>query len=212
MIKHTKKDLQFIAHVKRLCKLHNITCELRPTKYVKYSTNIKCSGWFDLDGKKLIVAMNRPDSIAILAHEYCHLTQWLDEHPLWDVSGDSLNLIDAWLEGNSEVEDIQYHLGIARDLELDNEKRTAVVIENWGLSVDLDEYIQKANAYVLFYNYMFYTRKWSTVKNSPYKNKYILKHMSKNFDMIYNQLSFKDFVVYVNARIGIDIPPHSYCA
>ena len=209
MIKHTKKDLKFIAHVKEVCKLHNIYCDLRPTKTVRYSPGIRCSGWFDSVGRKLVVAMNDPGSLGVLAHEYCHLTQWLDEHPLWDQAGESLWIIDEWLADKSDTEDIGYHLGIARDLELDNEKRTAVIIEHWGLSIDLDDYIQKANAYVLFYNYMFYIRRWSASGNSPYRNKYILKHMSRNFDMCYDHLTHDNFKVFLNARIGIKIPSQS---
>ena len=45
--------------------------------------NVRCSGWFDEENKELVVAINRPDWIEILAHEYSHLTQWVEQIKVW---------------------------------------------------------------------------------------------------------------------------------
>ena len=45
----------------------------------------------------------------------------------------------------------------------------------------LDEYIQKSNAYILFYWAMFKTRKWYTPKKRPYELKELWSKMPKHW-------------------------------
>lgn len=196
----TEKEKEFIKFVKAECKKHKVKCDLRKTKYVKLSGSIKCSGWFDSEKRELVCSMNRPDSIEILVHEYCHLTQWVDKFPLWDVSTDSMGVIDRWLDGDVVV-DIDKHIANARDLELDNEKRSVELMLKWGLNVDTNQYTKKANAYVLFYNHMLKTRKWSKPENSPYKNQNVLDMMSDKFDMNYDVMDSEIQKVFVNENI-----------
>lgn len=189
--KLTKRDLSFIQFVKRECRKYGIKCDLRATKYVKFG-NIRCSGWFDSEGRQLVVAFNRPDALSILAHEYAHLTQWQDsiagKFPLWDKSATSLIKVDDWLSG-VRVRNIQRHLAIARDLELDNEKRTVKLIQKFKLNIDIRLYIQKANAYAHFYNWLWHSRRWSRPGNAAYENDIILNVMSSKFNMKYTQMS-----------------------
>jgi hypothetical protein len=63
------------------------------------------------------------------------------------------------------------------------------MFKKWDLPVDTALYTKKANAYVLFYNYMKISRKWSNPDNVPYRNKNILEAMSDKFDMDYENLS-----------------------
>ena len=190
MIKRTQKELGFIQFVKAECKKYGVKCSLRNTKYVKMDGNVKCSGWFDEEEPALVVAMNRPDWIEILAHEYCHLTQWVEQVPIWKKAEVSLGKVWEWLDGKNH-RNIQTHIGVARDLELDNEKRAVKIIKKFDLKVDLEHYVKKANAYVQFYNWMLVTRKWSKPNNSPYKNKNLVAAMSNKFNMKYNSLSPK---------------------
>ena len=190
MIKRTDKEERFVRWVKKQCRKHGVKCKLKNVSYLRLSGSIRCSGYFDdaaSDSPTLVVAMNRPDWIEILVHEYCHLTQWIDQKSIWTKAGDSLPHVDEWLSG-VEVPDIDYHLGIARDLELDNEKRSVALIRKWGLNVNVDRYIQKANAYIQFYNYLGKTRRWSRPDNSPYGNETVLKAMPTNFRMNYKKM------------------------
>jgi hypothetical protein len=186
----TKKELAFIEYVKEECKKYGVKCKLRPVKYVKMDGNVKCSGWFDEEVPELVVAMNRPDWIEILAHEYGHLTQWRENAPIWKEAVKSLPKVWGWLDGEN-VRNIQKHIGVSRDLELDNEKRAVKIIKKFELKVDLEHYVKKANAYVQFYNWMLITRKWSKPKNSPYKNKNLVEAMSSKFNMRYDTLTPK---------------------
>ena len=189
-MKYTKKELAFINHVKKICKIYGVRCSLRNTKFVKMTGNVRCSGWFDEEVPELVVAMNRPDWIEILAHEYSHLTQYVEQIPVWKQAEVSLGKVWEWLDGKS-CRNIDKHIAVARDLELDNEKRSVNVIKTFELDVDIDNYIRKANAYVQFYNWMRITRKWSKPNNSPYSNPNIKAAMSTKFNMKYDELSPK---------------------
>lgn len=186
-MKLSVKDLEFIAHVKQECKRVGVKCILRPAKSIKLEGSSRCSGYFDSENKELVVAMKQKNSLAILVHEYGHLTQWLDKIEIWDRADISLPKMTDWLEGK-KIHNIQKHLSVVRDLELDNEKRSVKIIKKWGLSINTEEYTRKANAYVHFYNYLYYSRKWCKPSNTPYNNKKIISLMSSRFNMRYDIL------------------------
>jgi len=185
-----KNEKDFIEYVKTECKANGIKVDLRKRKYLVLSGNIKCSGYFDSEGKQLVVAVGREDWLPILVHEFGHFTQWMDNCKEWRDCGTSLDDIDAWL-GGEEVKNIKKSLARSRDLELDNEKRSVAIIKAWNLPIDIKVYTQKANAYVQLYNWMYFTRRWCTPKNSPYKNKAIYENMPTTFNMNYKVMGEK---------------------
>jgi hypothetical protein len=192
---------EFIKHVKQECKKHNIKCVLKNTKTVKLTDdNDRCSGYFDEES--LVVAMNRPDALQILVHEYCHLTQWVEQCDIWitSVKNESHDKLYRWLAGE-EVKGIEKAISICRDLELDNEKRAVKMIKYFNLPIDIDIYIKKANAYVQYYNYLLISRKWCSPKNSPYKNDRLVEAMSSKFNMNYNKLTKKLLKAFTEENI-----------
>jgi hypothetical protein len=186
---NTKK---FLKHVKRMCKEHNITLDLRRATKVTLSEQVKCSGYFCDDTRVLAVAMKHEDALGLLVHEFCHLTQWLDhldgKFRRWKTAGHALGKIDNWLAGEP-VTNIKRAITYARDLELDNEMRAVAMIKEWDLPIDIADYTRKANAYVLFYNWLHKTRRWSVPPNTPYSNPAVLGVMSNKFNMKYTTLS-----------------------
>jgi len=200
MIKRTAKETRFVKYVRKQCKLYGIKCDLRNTKYLKLSGNIQCSGYFDEQTKVLAVAMNRADWIEILAHEYCHLTQWVEGCKEWKNGTTGVDKVDQWLSGKA-IRNIKKWLAYSRDLELDNEKRTVALMRKWGLNVDVDFYIKKANAYIQFYNYMYHSRKWSNPGNAPYSNKVVVEAMPDTFRMRYGQMSKRLLKLYKEQNI-----------
>jgi hypothetical protein len=100
-----------------------------------------------------------------------------------------LLLVDAWITGT----DLPSHIiesaiqGVV-ELELDNEKRSAKLIEKYDLSIDKEKYIKKANAYLYFHHWMRKTRRWSSSANPPYRNKNIIAAMPSNFRGKYDKL------------------------
>lgn len=196
----TQKERKFLQWVKDQCKKHGIKTRLNNVSYLKLSGNIRCSGYFDETDRVLAVAMNRKDWVEILVHEYCHLTQWVDGIDLWEKGGVGISKVDEWLAGK-RVANIKKYLGYNRDLELENEKRSVALIKEWGLNVDLDMYIKKANAYVQFYNYLYHSRKWSDPKNSPYGNQKVVEAMPTKFNLKYSEMSKRLLKLYKSEKI-----------
>ena len=183
---------RFIKYVKRMCAEHGIKADLRRAKKLTLSNNIKCSGYFDETEGVLAVAMKHDGALGILVHEFCHMMQWLDSKRgrfrRWSIATNALGKIDNWLAGKP-VTNIKRAIGYSRDLELDNEKRTVAMIQKWDLPINVNDYTKRANAYILFYNWMHKTRKWSTPPNTPYDNPLVYEQMSNKFNMKYTTLS-----------------------
>lgn len=195
-----KSTKHFLHYVAGKCKKHGIKLILRNVKYLKLSGNIKCSGYFDDSKKELVVSMNRKDSLEILVHEFGHLTQYVDNCDVWKYLGNSLNYVDEWLTGTN-VRNYEKHIDASRDLELDNEKRSVEIIKKFGLDIDIDNYIKKANSYIYFYTWMKKTRKWSTPQNSPYTNKNVLSVMPSKFQKRYDKIPKKIQKVFESENI-----------
>jgi hypothetical protein len=75
------------------------------------------------------------------------------------------------------------------------------MINEWGLSIDTDKYIKRANAYLMFYNWLKQSRKWSKPGNQPYNNKRLVAAMPANFKMDYSKLPKKFERIYREENI-----------
>ncbi|CAB4143552.1 hypothetical protein UFOVP449_217 [uncultured Caudovirales phage] len=198
----TDKELRFIKWVKKQCRKHGVKCELRNVKYLRLSGNIQCAGYFDTSAERpvLVVSIGRPEWIEILVHEYCHLTQWKEQPEFWNNAIVGITKLDEWIAGE-DVENIEHYLGLVRDLELDNEKRSVELIRKWGLDIDVEQYIRKANAYIQFYNYMGKTRRWSNPQNAPYSNQNVVNAMPNAFRMNYKRMSKRIEQIFEKEKI-----------
>ncbi len=197
MNKYTQR---FIDHVKKECKENGVVCDLRDTKYVMAAKGIKASGYFDESVPILVCSINRSDSYEILVHEFAHFTQWMDQCTEWVNLGNSINQIDEWLRGKN-VRNIEDCIAKARDVELDNEKRAVKLIKKFNLPIDIPRYKQKANAYVMYYNYLLISRKWCSPGNSPYSNKRLLEALPTRFNMNYTKLPKRLEKIYIEEGI-----------
>lgn len=191
---------RFIKHVKAECKANGIKLRLKRTSYLIATKSIRCSGYFDEIGKELVVAKENPRWLEILVHEFGHLTQWKENCKEWRNLKDSIEKVDSWLQGE-KVRGIKVAINRVRSLELDNEKRSVRIIKEWDLPINTKEYTQKANAYVAFYNWMYYTRRWCSPANSPTVNPGVYKRMPKIFRMDYKNLSEKYVKIFQEAGI-----------
>ena len=195
-----KNVKEFIDFVKNECKKYGIKCKLKNVSYLKLSDGINCSGFFDEEDKELVVAMKHPLALGVLAHEYSHLTQWVDGCKEWKEGCRGLPKVDDWLTGKN-VRNIKRYLAYSRDLELDNEKRTVKLIKKWKLPIDIKDYVQRANSYIQFYNWLYYSRKWSSPSNSPYTNPNVYGKMPTTFRMNYKTMSDKYKQLYKKEKI-----------
>lgn len=191
---------QFIKYVKAECEARGIKLKLKRTNYILATKSIRCSGYFDEQVGELVVAKNNPCWLEVLVHEFAHLTQWVDNCKEWRNLGDSIDKVDNWLAGK-KVKYIKKALGRVRDLELDNEKRSIKIIKDWNLPIDVKEYTRKANAYIQFYNWMYFTRRWCSTKNSPTRNPEVYKQMPSIFRMDYKVMSEKYIKIFEQAGV-----------
>ncbi len=178
----------FIKHVRSECRRTGIKVELRQVKYLRLGQGMKCSGYFDEENRKLVVAMLNPVSVEVLVHEFGHFTQWDEKIPIWKEAEWAMFHIEEWLNGKNK-RNIEKWMALSRDLELDNEKRSVQLIKEFNLPINTEKYTKSANAYVLFYNWMLTSRKWCKPGNTPYSNKTVLNACSPKFNMRYDQLS-----------------------
>ena len=182
-------EKEFLRLIRDDCKVHGIRLDLRRSKYIKFDdTDGACGGYFDETDGVLVVAMKNTMSFEILVHEYCHMQQWKENTDIWKKSMKSLPIVWSWLEG-TDHRNISKHVAVVRDMELDCERRAVKLIKKYDLKIDTKLYTKRANAYVLYYNWLLLTRKWCTKKNSPYRNKKLLDIVSDRFNMNYSKLS-----------------------
>lgn len=203
-MKKTYDDL--VRLIEKKCEKHSVSLDIRDVSYVKLDSS-RCGGYFlpEKDDLKIVVAkkdIGKKDYRSTLLHEYCHLTQYLDKCEAWERGLKSLSIMQEWLEGKDfSKKEIKKHLSNCRDLELDNDKRAAKMLNKYNIGISKKDYIRKANADILFYNWMLETRKWSKQSNPASSNKKLLKLMSNKFDMNYNKLEPKIRKIFKKEKI-----------
>lgn len=150
----------FLDDLRIICNTHNVTLKLVQAKTVEIEEGIRCTGYFDGGNAELAVAKRRGNWLELLVHESCHLDQWVEQTKEWrdeDIYGN--NRIDKWLLGK-EVEGLRKSINNTIALELDCEKRAVKKMVEYDLPINTITYIQKANAYIQYYNYVYLTRRW----------------------------------------------------
>jgi len=189
--------LNFINYAKAECKKHEVKAEISNRKYLLISEEnyIRVNGYFCSNNKVLRVASNRPFKkwFPIFVHEFCHFLQWKENCKIWRNS--YLGNIDAsgevfkWVDGKRMTcKKINRCITLARDVELDCERRVCKIIKEFNLPIDLNKYAQQANAYVYLYNWLRYSRKWYKTGNAPYENPKIWKSMPKTLKGSHNKI------------------------
>jgi translation elongation factor EF-1beta len=184
----------FIEDLKIYTKENNIKLILSPEKGVQFSEGgILCNGYFDDITSTLACALGKDVSqwLVILLHESCHMDQWVEKVPEW-TENVGMDNIEKWLNGDDSVNmnNIDNEIRTSIIVEVDCEKRTVEKIKKYGLDsiINIDEYIQKSNAYVLFYLWMRKNRKWYTIGKEPYNIPDVVSVMPKTFDIDYTIL------------------------
>lgn len=186
---------EFVEYVKQECKNNNVTCMLRPSGYLRMD-GITCTGLFyEINNNErgvLKVAMNSDLAYEILVHEYCHMTQWIDQTKEWK-NHQRIDPIkfSGWLKGE-KCKSIKKYIEWIIALELDNEKRAVNTIKKLNLDfIDIDLYIKRANAYLQFYNWVLENRRWSSPNKPVYDSDEVLSLVPSKFNMNYSRIPYK---------------------
>lgn len=182
MIDRTSIDL-FLSDLRLKCKETGIKLNLVNSKKVILDKKNKMysAGYFDNENRVLAVATKRPDYLQTIVHESCHLDQWVEGCKAWtgEING---WMVEEWLTGKEfDKRKIKRAINKTISLELDCERRSIKKIIKYNLPIGETVYIQKANAYLLFYNYMFYVRRWIDPNNCPYVKPEVYSKMPTRF-------------------------------
>lgn len=165
-------EKNFIQVVKAKCKEHNVELLLKNSERIKFSDNMFVGGYFqDISPTQgiLACATSHPSYLQLLVHEFSHMEQWIEKSEIWENSKNCGD-VDEWI-GGKKVRNIANKIDTIKLLELDCEKRAIKNIKKYRLPINTTLYAQKANSYILFYNYLKETRSWSKPGNSPYSEK-----------------------------------------
>lgn len=111
--------------------------------------------------------------LEILVHETCHLDQHIESENSFALAESALARISAWLDGTSpnvDPEDFETVL----ENESDCEKRSVDKILRYGLPINIEDYIKKANAYLASYSVTSRHKVWIP---QPYRNKHLCSLM-----------------------------------
>jgi hypothetical protein len=187
---------KFIDAVTTDCSINEVRLKLHKTNFVKYG-NMKVNGFFQsYNGNAVLaVAMKKEESkwVKTLVHEYCHMQQWKENCPAWSNLKLSRQLnaddvMDCWLSGKRYTNaTLDKAFDVVMKMELDCEKRVIETIKKYNLNIDVTEYIQRANAYVLFYKMVRKYKKWYVINKEPYNDESIWSKMPKTFNNIYDK-------------------------
>lgn len=188
-----KKIVSLVKDIKAKCKKNGITFKLVKSSTIQ-SNGSFITGYFDSNNLELYVAEKSSIALEVLIHESCHLDQWVSKSPA--ITGtdfphikgtvvESHYLADLWM---CEIIDIRNKKLINKmfermmDCERDCEKRSIKKIKKYRLQnlIDLDEYRQKANAYILGYKTIIDHRCWFGKNKSPYSVKEVWSAFPKN--------------------------------
>lgn len=182
----------FIAHLQILTEHNGVDLRLSPEREVFFKIGGKgCNGFFEDNSTYpiLAVATGQPleQWFPILIHESSHMDQWMEQIPEWtgNVIGsmEMMEIVDLWCDDIVELspEQLNRYISAGQRVELDCEIRTVEKIKQYNLQIDIDEYIQKANAYVWFYAMIKETRAWYEIGKEPYNDEQIWTMMPKVF-------------------------------
>lgn len=159
-----------------ILQYHKTRFEFQPSKKLKIGA-ITCTGEA-VKGRLTIATGGELQTwLQVFLHETCHLDQ-RKERPAWFDKRDRLvTKLDAWLGCTPSAKEVAWS-DICKILELEHdcEVRALAKIKEFGLPINLCEYSQKANAYLLSYQNTFRARKWDS---APYTKASRWKKMPK---------------------------------
>lgn len=172
--------LSFIKHVDRACKKKGFELELINSIFIDIGDNAPSSGYFSEDEKKIVACLKTKDFLGILVHEFGHFNQYIEDREWYEECSISYIKVFEWLDGK-RIRNISFHLGKCLELELDCEKRAVELIKKFNLGINIEDYIQRANAYMYFWRYLEHSRRWCSPYNTPSANDSIVRVMPSKF-------------------------------
>ena len=172
--------LRFAADTQTKAHRRGVAITMLPTESVLYGTqqDIRVSGYFiDRPLVKLCVGVGGDFDrwMPILLHEACHMDQWIENDPTWSEAfldgREATDWLDDWTRSRIELNDERKQDVIRRAMlvEMNCEQRVVKAVARYGIPMDVESYIQKANAYVFSYAWAGISRQWHSEERAPYR-------------------------------------------
>lgn len=178
---HTKTDKIFVRYVQNHLREYKFRLIWGKGKTVNVD-GYRSQAYFCEQEKVIKIAKNNKSSFKNLVHEYAHFLQWLDSDPLFIKSDKAIEIIDNWFAGkNYSQKELQNAFRVVREMERDCEMRSAELIQKWGLSINVKNYIKDANIYIYLHYAMEKKRKFWSFKKNPYKSLKLRQFVANNF-------------------------------
>jgi len=195
---------QFISHVRKEAAKANVKVVLADSPYLIADHYIRVGGYFDEENSILAVAKGKPIELwlPILAHEFSHFRQSQEHCKIWvdavtSDGRDTTDVLFSWIRGEKMWrKNIEKCARASRMVELDCERRTVKLFSKFDLPISKRAYIQRANAYVFFYNYVLLRRRWYKIGREPYVIQEICSQMPKTLYGNYERLPKKYVELY----------------
>jgi hypothetical protein len=203
MIIENKITRNFIQAEIAHCKQHHIKINLIKVESIDVS-GTACGGFFNEEpNPKIVVATNKPleQWLPIFVHESCHKDQFIEKDPVWSAKikkhFDANSIFDQWINHACELNPRQLSQIIRQiiALELDCEQRAVQKIQQYNLPIDINEYTQKANAYIWQHRVIQKTRSWG--EDTVYESKELWQQMPVDFCDSYAKISNKMLKLYM---------------
>lgn len=180
-----KFDAQkFLSWCQSQCKQHGVKLILGRGKSIRCN-GYSVSGYFDAHNEgapTLKVASKHKLWVEVLAHEICHMFQWIEKTEK-SVRFDKVINTEEWLNGkNFPAKKLHTAIIATVEMERECEVNALKLLEKFGYK-NRTGYIQRANAYTLFYFYMLETRKWCKKGRAPYNQRGIWTKFPKTFNI-----------------------------
>lgn len=173
LFKTTPSVKKFVGDVAAQCATHGISFRLFRSRNLR-SESILYTGSFD--GKSIQVATgnDRAPWLETLVHESCHLDQSIANTRAYRELGDSIDKIETWLKNpKATSRGIKSAFLKVIRMELECERMSVAKIIKYGLPLDIERYIQRANSYLIFHHVVLNTRKWENSKKEDMKWPYM---------------------------------------
>lgn len=151
---------KFFAFALDYLDTHDKELVIHSTEKIKYQNDSgECTGW--CDGDSIEVARRLHLFEETFAHEFCHMTQAVEQTVLWNNHQTSTFWEDLVLN-NTDALSLWNEMYKTIKLEQNCEARVLKLNKQWQL-FDPILYAKQANAHLHFYHYVYLTRNWDCV-------------------------------------------------
>ena len=182
------KETEFVKHIRKHLEEYGFSLIFGRGRRVNVG-KARCEGYFNhgrtKKERKIVVASKSNTRLSVLAHEYCHFMQWLDqpEHygkKLDDAQNIVNNVSVGVVDSSWTTKQIKNAFRLVAENERDCERRTVKLLQKWGIPFNKDIYIKKANLYVYLHHMWMNSHSLKT-KFDVYKSAKLLNMLAGNF-------------------------------